>query len=562
MPRLLPALLMVLVVGCAACAPARPSQPGQQGVSQSVPPRPKRIVAGIRAEPPLFYQQVTFGAHGLDTIQDMLSAGLITFNEERDGVAQLAESVPTIENGLWKVEPDGRMETTWRIRPGAEWHDGTPFTSADVAFTARLPGEIAGFAAPGLRLLDRVETPDERTVVAYWKQPYIAADQLFTRQLLLPVPRHILEQPFQDDRAAVMEHPYWTRDFVGTGPFRLKELVRGSHLVLEANDRYVLGRPKIDTVEVRFILSTDVLAANLLAGAIELTLGSALALEQALEVVKNSRDYTLISTPRSLQKLHPNFVNPNPAVIGNMEFRRALLHAINRQEMIDTLEAGVTTVPISALPPNQAQYREIEASLPRYDYDPRRSEQMIAAQGYVLGSDGAFIDGGGRKLEVELRTTGGDDNAQQMTASIADYWQRVGVTTDLNFVPRQLQQDREYRALRPGFQLTGGGSDIEGLGTLHSSENPRADTSWSGNNTSRYVNAEFDAIYDRYITTISKAERTQALGQVLQHIAVNLPVLGIYYRIDPTVLHNRLVNIGGRQGITSQAWNSHEWDVK
>jgi peptide/nickel transport system substrate-binding protein len=359
-----------------------------------------------------------------------------------------------------------------------------------------------------------------------------------------------------------MDHPYWSREFIGTGSFRLKELVRGSHVILEANDRFVLGRPKIDTVEVRFILSTDVLAANLLAGAIEVTLGSALALEQALEVMRASRDFHMITTPRTLQKLHPNFITPNPAIIGNLEFRRALLHAVDRQEMLETLEAGQTVIPVSALPPNQPQYREIEARLPRYDYDPRRAVQMISALGYAQGTDGSFVDGSGRKLEVEIRTTGGDDNGQQMTISIGDYWQRVGVASELYFVPRQLQQDREHRAMRGGFQLTGGGSDLEGLSTLHSIENPRAETGWAGNNTSRYVSPEYDALYDRYITTIPHAERNQALGQVLLHIATNLPVIGMYYRVDPTIYHNRLVNIAGRQGITSQAWNAHEWDAR
>ena len=50
----------------------------------------------------------------------------------------LAEAIPSFENGLWKVFPDGQMETTWKIREGARWHDGTPFTSGDVLFTSKL----------------------------------------------------------------------------------------------------------------------------------------------------------------------------------------------------------------------------------------------------------------------------------------------------------------------------------------------------------------------------------------------------------------------------------------
>ena len=81
----------------------------------------------------------------------------------------------------------------------------------------------------------------------------LAASLRWTRGAGLPLPKHLLERPYLDDKAGFLEHPYWNQEFVGTGPFKLREWVKGSVVSLVANEEYVLGRPKIDEVEVRFI---------------------------------------------------------------------------------------------------------------------------------------------------------------------------------------------------------------------------------------------------------------------------------------------------------------------
>src|SRR5437764_794195 len=81
----------------------------------------------------------------------------------------------------------------------------------------------------------------------------------------------------EDDQAAL-------RPQLAAGPFKLKEWASGSHLVLEAFDGYALGRPKIDEIEVRFILDSNTLVANVLADTIDLTLGRGISIEQALQV--------------------------------------------------------------------------------------------------------------------------------------------------------------------------------------------------------------------------------------------------------------------------------------
>ena len=121
------------------------------------------------SNPPYLYTRLagTGIGPGAPALQQMLAVTLADLDASGGLRPMLAESVPSIENGLWRLFPDGRMETTWKIRPGARWHDNTPFTSDDVLFTASLLqdreltlGRIAGYS-----YVERLEAPDPQTVV-------------------------------------------------------------------------------------------------------------------------------------------------------------------------------------------------------------------------------------------------------------------------------------------------------------------------------------------------------------------------------------------------------------
>src|SRR5205807_1255693 len=136
----------------------------------------------------------------------------------------------------------------------------------DVLFTAEIDQdkELDVIPNAGYAAVDRIEAPDPRTVVVYWRQAYIQPDQLFSVPTL---PKHVLEQSYTEAKASFGLQPYWTRDYVGAGPFRVREFEGANHVVLDAFDSYVLGRPKIDELEVKFIPDSNALSANIVAGA-------------------------------------------------------------------------------------------------------------------------------------------------------------------------------------------------------------------------------------------------------------------------------------------------------
>jgi peptide/nickel transport system substrate-binding protein len=474
--------------------------------------------------------------------------------------------VPTLENGLWKLLPDGRMETTWRLRPAARWQDGTPLTADDILFTAAVEQdrELEQVPYPEYDLIDSMAVPDARTITITWKRPYIEADALFSYRVAgLPMPKHILERPFNEDKGTFLALPYWSEEFVGAGAFRIREWVRDSHTVLRVNDDYVLGRPKIDEIEVRFIPDNNTLLANVLAG-LDLTLGKTISLDMALQAKDQWKDGRLAVLPQNWTPLNPQFINPDPEIVGDLRFRRALLEALDRQQLADFVFSGQGSIAHSYVDPTTPLYNLVEPSIVKYEYDPRRAAQIIQGLGYTRRSDGFLYDPSGQKLSVSIQAPVQNDIHLKTIAPVADMWQQLGVAVEQVPVPVQRMTDREYRATFPAFEIVERRNSltVSEIYRLHSSQTPLPENGFRAPGTSRYRHPELDAWIERYATTIPLPERMQALAGMVHHQTENLTQLPLFHGTDPTLISNRLLNVTARGDAFTQAWNVQAWDLR
>jgi peptide/nickel transport system substrate-binding protein len=524
----------------------------------------KRAVTAIQGDPVTLSAAInSAGAgrvRGVPEVEMMIHAGLTVLDKRGERQPLIAKDVPSVENGLWRVFPDGRMETTWNIREEARWHDGTPFTAEDLLFTVRVSQdkELDFLGHTSFSLIERVEAPNPRTFTITWGQPFIAADALFSYDFGLPLPRHLLEQTYLESKSGFTEAPYWTTDFVGTGGFRLREFVRSSHMVLAANEAYVLGRPKLDVIEIKFIPDLNVFVAHLLSGEIEFAVGRSLSLEQVGPLRERWQGGTVSVVPTtSWTALFPQHTNPTPSVLTDVAFRRALLHGLDRQQLVDVLLDGLVPVAHSIVSPAQPEFNDVQSSIVRYDYDPRRAAQLIEGFGYVKGADGLYRDAAGQLLTVEVRTTGGDGYRDRMLFTIADEWKRIGVNGEATIIPRQRANDREYRVTRPAFEMVNQPTDLRGFIRFHSREMPTAENNFRGDNRARYASPEFDALFDRFIVTIPRAERLRLLNQIINHMTDRLVVLDLHYQGDVAANSKRILNVHPGDPI-----NAHEWDVQ
>jgi peptide/nickel transport system substrate-binding protein len=551
--------ITVLLSGCGSGGASSRQAASDQGQSARSA-TPKRVTTAIRGEPKVLSNMISrAGAgrvYGVNEIEMMIHTGLSVADDQAEQQPVLAESVPSVENGLWKVMPDGRMETTWKIRQGAKWQDGTALTAEDLVFTAQVIRELPEFHEVAFGSIDAVTAPDPRTVVVTWTKPFIWAHTMFSGTRGVPQPKHLLEKSFLEDKASYTQLPFWTDTYVGAGAYKIRDFVRGSHMVITAFDDFVLGRPKIDEIEIKFLPDANSVAANILAGLIDVTLvgQGMLSIEQALQVRDQWRDGTLTPVLSGSVGMFPQFINPSPAVIAEPQFRPALLMAIDRQLMIDTLQAGLSQIAHTNFAPQNAEYKDIQSYLVRYDYDPRRAAQMIEELGYSKGPDGFYRDATGQRLNLELRSTPGREVNESVTLSTAEHWQRIGIGVDTVIMPLQRNQDREYRSTRPAFEVVGQPDDII---RLHSAEIPTAETRYIGDNRPRYANAELDGLIERYYVTIPRAERVQVLGQILNHVTDRVVMLSLFYEAGPIMASNRMQNI-----TSVPPWNVYAWDVK
>jgi peptide/nickel transport system substrate-binding protein len=560
--RTLGVLLCVVLVGCAAPGPVRPTDDAAQGRPAQAAGSQRLIIAS-EMEPPALHYMVARGLTrrlpGAAQLERLVSAGLTTEDDAGELRPQIADSVPSLANGGWSVQPDGQMETRWTIRPNARWHDGTAVTSADLLFTMQV---VRDPEFPSLRDLafDKItalEAPDAQTIAVRWARPYAFADTLFTVARALPMPAHLLQADYAADRAAFLQLPFWTETFVGTGPFKVKEFARGSHMVLTANEGYVLGRPKLDEIVVRFMPDVNGMVASVLAGAVELTLGASINLERSAELRELWRDGHSVMTSANVIQARPQLLDPSPPILTDVRFRRALMHAIDRQQMAESLQLGLVPAAHSLLPPIAPEYNEVEPSVVRYEYDPRQAVRLIEELGYAKGSDGLYRDAANQRLSVETRVTGANPLSQKTMLTVADYWQQLGIVVDQVVIPPQRTNDREYMATFPGFYIAGQASDVTDLPSLRSVEAPLPSTGYVGRNFARYMNPDLDILIERLFETVPHRERMDVLGQIVNHVSDQLPLLALLYGGGAALVADRLKGVtGGAQG-----WNAHEWTL-
>ena len=166
-----------------------------------------------------------------------------------------------------RIEPnDEKTSFAFHLVPNVKWHDGQPFTSADVAFTIELAKDPHSGSIFGSRLADiaRVTTPDPLTAVFELNKPSGALLDIITKLMILP--KHALEALPRD---GLDRNPWWSKTPIGTGPFSFVRYETDQFVELKANPAYRNGRPKLDGVINRYFKNSSNAVDALRAGEIQ-----------------------------------------------------------------------------------------------------------------------------------------------------------------------------------------------------------------------------------------------------------------------------------------------------
>src|SRR5207253_145640 len=134
---------------------------------------PTRVVATIMDDPVVMTAKLSAPSiRGADALEELVHVGLATQDHSGGLIAMLSEAVPSLDNGLWTVFPDGTMETTYRVRDRARWQDSHPFTARDLAFTAAIAQdrEVPDLRDQAFDSVTSATPTDDRTLVVRWSK--------------------------------------------------------------------------------------------------------------------------------------------------------------------------------------------------------------------------------------------------------------------------------------------------------------------------------------------------------------------------------------------------------
>ncbi len=553
-----------LLAGCAAPAPS--SRSSAPATTAGQPQAARTLTLGVRYELGDLAAKVSSGTTSAAT-KRLFNAALAVIDGVGTARPYLAETLPQLNTASWTVQPDGRMETTYKLRPDLTWHDGTPLTAEDFVFAYRV------YTAPTIGIFEvvpqdrigEVRAPDARTVVIQWRTPYPEAGSLRHADLD-PLPRHILEGPFQENPDQIANHPYWGREFVGVGPYRLERWEPGSHLEAVAFAGHALGRPRIERVVVRFIADENTMLTNLLASNVDIAMDNSLRFEHAM-VLKREWGPTgkgvvlLDPTQPRLTNIQFRPELANPAAILDLRVRRALAHSVDKQGIVDGLFDGEVPTADQFLPRNVPYFAELERGIVRYPYDPRRADELMAEAGFRKGSDGSYVGPSGDRFSFEHLVIAGVQNERQ-SAIMADGWRRVGFDVREGAIPAAQATNGEVRASFSALSSVATGGGEPGLNFLASAQIPTPANRWRGNNRGAWSNAEYDRLWDAFQTTLDRAERNRLVIQLMRLATEDVAMLFLFH--SPNVTAHWAGLRGPEIGTpdTLVNWNIHEWELR
>jgi peptide/nickel transport system substrate-binding protein len=564
------AVVATALVGCVP-APAAQRQADAPLEQRSGPPKILRMAALRDPQGGLI-----FGGGGNAAAQTRWLFHVSLTGYDGQGALQpmMAQKIPSLADGDWRLLPDGGMELTWKLRPNLKWHDGTALTADDYVFGIQvIKDPTTDFGSGSLATVDlsgvgEVTAPDPQTLVVRWTKPYFDAN-VASPPSVAPLPRHLLLDLYRaGDPAAFMNSPYWTTDFIGAGPFKLNDWTLGSHIEGQAFDDYFLGRPKVDRVLVRLIPDNQAVVAALLSGDIDMIAPSTLKMSDLEPVIARwgTDGGTVIPSMTQLVIARPQFKDPAAPWAQDVRVRHALMHLLDRQTLADALEGVPEAGPgdIFAAKTDPAYRLAEQRGFARYPYDVPRAHQTLADAGWTRRADGSIQNAAGQQLRIDVTVQANTQVNVQYGLAVQDNWRRGGLESDLRQLPANSANANEMKARSTGVWLQPEDMGAAGLAMFESARTATAQNGWIGTNLTGYSNPEFERRWGEYTGTLDPNQRQSVYSDLLRWVSDDVVFFPLFYTVGSSITAHRR-GVRGPTGLTSFSrigtWNIHEWEL-
>jgi peptide/nickel transport system substrate-binding protein len=520
-------LLILVVLLLAACTsqavPAAPADTtpaaAEEGVASSAVEQLRVAIIGDESTLTPYTYVTGYPGWNILTLQyDTL------YQLDAEGVPQpwLVTAAETSEDGL---------TITLELREDVTWHDGEPFTAADVKFT------FDNFVAFPQSRFTRALRPVASTAVITLTAP-APSFQLGTLADVPIMPEHIwgeIENP--------AEHIFESVTNIGTGPYKLVEYEADQYYRFEANADYFAGAPNVaELVLVQFADDAGALAA-LRSGEVDM-ITRPIAPEQ-IELLRAQPGLAVQQGPLYTTQMITYDVTRSP--FNRLEVRQAMALAIDRQDLVDTVYLGAATVGnLGWIHPASPYYNANITS----EYDPEQAQQILEDAG-IVDSDGDGIrELDGTPISFDFLVNGDDALRMRLAELISQMLMEVGIQANVAAVEQATWEE----AVWPGFDVANGRNyDMAMWGwSAPVQADPvrfpnlvHSDPSIGTSNLSGYASEEADALGSAIISEPDDETRISMVQELQELVARDLPFIMLLYP-DGAYAYNANVYDGWR----------------
>jgi len=438
--------------------------------------------------------------------------GLLRYDDKLNPQPQLATS--------WAMSKDGKTYT-FKLKPGVKWHDGKPFTSADVVFSvdvflrkthARLRGN--------LEAVEAIKAIDPLTVEFTLKYPFGPFLGMFENGTMPMVPKHLYEgTDFATNPANATP--------IGTGPFKFKEWAKGSYILLEANPAYhVAGVPLVDKVYYHVIPDAAARAAAFESGKVDIVPGGGV---EYFDVQRLAKLPGVAVSTKGWEFFSPHswlWINNRKAPMNNVKFRQALMHAIDREAMAKIAWYGFAK---PATGPFNSSIKFASADVPKYPKDIAKAKKLLEEAGY-------------KGETIRLLPLPYGESWQRQAEMVRQGLTQAGikvelVATDVAGWGQRLNEWDYDLAFTYLYQY---GDPALGVARNYTSQNIAKGSPF--NNVEGYVNSRVDALFAAGARATDPDSRQKAYLEVQKLLVEEVPVAWLHEINFPTLYRSKVQN--------------------
>jgi peptide/nickel transport system substrate-binding protein len=529
-------------------AAASPTTGGDEGTAGA------QTFGPFSAEDVMFGQANDEGEQGGTFIEGSFSDISTTYpivvqdTASSDFLASIFEPLVTVDPNT--LEPVGLLAESWdqnedatvftfHLRDGVTWSDGEPFTANDVKFSYDMymhpdtgSPRVSDFTAK----IESIEVVDDQTVTFNLVATYV--DFAVDIMVYNIVPEHIWGEI---DPAAMAQDPGATgldpARVIGTGPFLFSEWVIEDHATAVRNENYWNGAPYLDEFIYKVVPDQAAGVAQLQTGEIDYFQGVP---ESALADFEGSTDVTITDYPTlSFTFYGLNLDTTKTTLFQDVELRQALLYALDREAMIESIRFGYGQVAVGTMPVLSWAYNPDGIEM-TYPYDPEMATQLLEEAGWTDTNGNGVVDKDGQELSFTMYTNAGNLVRESYLTVLQEYWSAIGVemTPQLEPFPALVERITEtfdFEAYLIGFNW-GVAPDQSTMWSCDA-------TGGAGFNTVNYCNEEVDALLKEALVETDRDTRIELYTEMQNIIMRDLPHVILDFPQGFAGVSNRVHNL-------------------